>query len=237
MQKRETHEALYEITEKLRDKYNYYEDVLTNNPTATGVVEYSIINNIPLFHATDSSAEDNTHTVDEGIMHYNLFPSLRYFIYERNYFTLQQLNDRIKFFDYTKDEKKNVPMSISADSLREKKKRNPEGKKKSERMKFKMTASEMFNFAQYLIFMIRDLVPEDDDVWQFVLKTIKFLDLSYLPCYEENDLNELKETIALMHNSYQQLFNKTLKPVHHIATHYPTATRNFGPLRYLRTIR
>lgn len=239
MQKLETHEALVEIIEKLRNKNNYYEDVLENNVTATGVVEYSILNGIPLFHATDSSAEDITHIVDEGIMHYNLLPSLRYFIYERNYFTLQKLNDRIKFFNYTEDEKKNVPMPISKDFLREKKKRNKEVKKRktTERKKFKMTASEMFNFAHNLIFMIRDLVPEDDIVWQFVLTTIKFLDLSYLPCYEEDDLNEFKEAIASMHNSYKQLFNQTLKPVHHIAIHFPRDTLNFGPMRNLRTIR
>lgn len=237
MHKREMHEAVVEIVEKLRDKYNYYEDVLENNVSATGVAAYSILNYIPLFHATDSSAEDNTHIVEEGLMHYNLFPSLRYFIYERNYFTLQKLNDRIKFFDYTQDEKKNIPMPISEDKIRKKRKRNLETRKRKERMKFKMTASEMYNFAHNLIFMIRDLVPEDDIVWQFVLTTINFLDLSYLPCYEEDDINELKDTIASMLTSYQQLFDQTLKPVHHIAIHYPRDTRNFGPLRYLKTIR
>lgn len=241
MHKRETEEASVEITEKLRDTQSYYDDVLKNNYTETGVHEYSILNYITLFHATDSSGEDNTHTVDEGIWHYNLLPSLRYFVHERNYFTLEQLNDRIQFFDYTEDESKNVPMPISKENLKKIKNETNKKKitnKKKEKTKFKMTASEMSNFAHNLIFVIGDLVPENDVVWQFVLTTIKFLDLAYLPCYdEEDDINDLTETIATMHHSYQQLFKQKLKPVHHFATHYSNDTLNFGPLRYLRTIR
>lgn len=225
MHKSEMQTASIEIGEKRRNRQNYYDDVLENNLTTTGVMEYSCFNEIPMFHVTDSSAEDSTHVVDEGVLHYNLLPSLRYFIYEQNYFTLEELNRRIKFFDYNEEEKQNIPMPIIKKRLTSKKIK-----------KLKMTASEMSNFAHNLIFIIRDLVPKDDEVWKFVLTTIQFFDLSYLPCYAEEDLNELQNTITSMNDSYQQLFNNTLKPVHHFTTHYPEDTRNFGPLRYLKTI-
>lgn len=217
--------ASIEIADKRRNRHNYYEDVLKNDLSTTGVMEYSCFNEIPLFHVTDSSAEDSTHVVEEGVLHYNLLPSLRYFIYEQKYFTLEELNRRIKFFDYNEEEKQNIPMPIAKKRLTSKKIK-----------KLKMTASEMSNFAHNLIFIIGDLIPEDDEVWQFVLTTIQFFDLSYLPCYAEEDLNEMKITIARMNDSYQQLIEDTLKPVHHFTIHYPEDTRNFGPLRYLRTI-
>lgn len=213
-----------EISEERRNRLNYFDDVLINDETKTGVREYSPFNEIPFFHVTDSSGEDTTHTVDEGILHYNLLPSFHYFIYEMEFFSLKLLNERIKSFHYAEEEKQNIAMPIFEKTLKEK-------------SKFKMTASEMFNFAQNLIFIIGDLIPGNDPVWEFVLMTIKFFDLSYLPSYDENDLSELEETISLMHDRYKQLFEETLKPVHHISTHFPEDTRNFGPLKCLKTIR
>lgn len=224
MHRNETKEATREIAGKRRDKANYNADVVTQNPTETGVVEYSPLNEIPFFHVTDSSAEDNTHIVDEGILHYNLLPSLYYFIYEQKFFTLQKLNDCLKLFDFNEDERQNIPSPITQKQLKEKE-------------KLRMSASEMNNFAHNLVFIIGNLVPAQDPVWKFVQTTIRFFDLSYLPCYEDEDILLLADTIATMHQLYQNLFETALKPVHHLAIHYPNDTLNFGPLRYLRTIR
>lgn len=224
MHRSEMQRASIEIPITLRNRQNYVEDVITNDQSRTGVAEYSLFNEIPLFHVTDSSAEDSTHIIDEGILHYCLLLSLHYFIYDRKYFTLQELNKRIKLFDYCEDEKQNIPMLILEKTLKEKD-------------KLKMTASEMANFAHNLIFIIGDLIEEDDEVWKFVLTTFKFFDLAYLPCYDEEDITELSRTIALMNDTYQHLFGDRLKPVQHFGIHYPKDTRHFGPLRYLRTIR
>lgn len=224
MHRSEMQRVSVEIPEKRRNRQNYLEDVITNDQSKNGVAEYSPFNEIPLFHVTDSSAEDSTHIVDEGILHYCILPSLHYFIYDREYFTLKELNKRIKLFDYCDDEKQNIPIPILKNTL-------------TEKQKFKMTASEMSNFAHNIIFIIGDLIAEDDEVWKFVLITIKFFDLVYLPCYTEEDITELSQTIALMNDSYQHNFGETLKPVQHFAIHYPEDTRNFGPIRYLRTIR
>lgn len=225
MHRSEMQQQSIEIPEERRSRQNYEEDVITNDKSRTGIEEYSCLNEIPFFHVTDSSAEDSTHIVEEGILQYCLLPSLHYFIVVQKYFTLDELNMRLKLFDYCEDEKQNIPRPIFMKTLKEKE-------------KLKMTASEIANFAHNLIFIIGDLIEdEDDDVWKFVLTTIKFFDLAYLPCYSEEDITELANTIALMHDSYRQLSGATLMPVHHYAIHYPEDTRNFGPLRYLRTIR
>lgn len=74
-------------------------------------------------------------------------------------------------------------------------------------------------------------------MWKFVLTTIKFMDLSSLPNYEPDDIVELKDTIQTMLHNYKLLFNKFLKPVHHLATHFPSNIENFGPLRYVNCMR
>lgn len=95
MHRTETKTATAEAPEKRRNRENYNADVAKRNPAETGVVEFSPLNGIPYFHVCESSAEDITHIVDEGILHYNLLPSLYYFIYEKKYLTLQEFNNRI----------------------------------------------------------------------------------------------------------------------------------------------
>lgn len=62
---------------------------------------------------------------------------------------------------FTEDEKQNILGPISENTLKEK-------------QKFNTSAAEMFNFVQNLIFLIGDLVPEDDAILNFVQVTIRY---------------------------------------------------------------
>lgn len=55
--------------------------------------------------------------------------------------------------------------------------------------------------------------------------------------FDRSSINTLREVIATMHEMYVRLFNKTLKPKHHFATHYPSLIKIFGPLRFLSSMR
>lgn len=99
-----------------------------------------------------------------------------------------------------------------------------------------MTAAEMSHFSHNVTFMIGDLVPEHDIVWHF-LCTVKCFDMCYLPSYDDNELEEWSTVIDDMLTFYKDLFEQSLKPVHHTSIHYPADTKKFGPLRYTRTIR
>ncbi len=206
-----------------RNRDNYEEDVLANKQSATGVREFSALNYISHFHVTDSSSEDVTHLVEEGICHYNFADILYYFIYDKDYFTLEALNKRLQIFPYGEGEKSNVPRSITKEHLKND--------------SFRMSAAEMSTFTHHVTFLIGDLVPEDDVVWHFLLATVTFFDMCYLPCYEEQDIEEWKTGIFEMNNFYSSIFERTLKPVHHQASHLPNDTTRYGPLRYTRTIR
>lgn len=205
-----------------RNRVNYNEEVVMQNFDMTGIHGYSPLNNIPFFHVTESSAEDLSHSVDEGIVKYNISDALSILIYEDKLFTLEQLNRRINNFSYAPEEKSNKPGLILKEHL--------------DLSKLKMTAAETATFIQNITFMIGDLVLENHDIWQFILNTVKFFDFCYLPCYEEEDLNEWTKNIDEMHKLYIELCSH-LKPHHHIAIHFPIDTRKFGPLRYMRTIR
>lgn len=66
---------------------------------------------------------------------------------------------------------------------------------------------------------------------------IEVFDLCYLPCYDEQAINSLRNAVDFMNWGYVEIFEKDLKPVHHFLTHYPEDIINFGPVRYLKTIR
>lgn len=206
-----------------RNRDNYNEDVLMCDARATGIREYSTLNSIPYFHVTESSAEDSTHTVEEGVLRYVISDSLHSLIYIDKIITLEQLNTRMKNFSYGEQEKSNKPNIIFKEQL--------------ENEKFRMTAAEKANFVQNLTFIIGDLIPEDNDVWKLILKTVSFFDFCNLPCFEKEDIAEWREVIKEMNDLYIEVLSQHLKPHHHFATHFPTDTEKFGPLKFARTIR
>ena len=57
------------------------------------------------------------HDVLEGVLQYECKGMLKVFIREETYFTLDQLNERIKDFDYGYYNDKNKPSPISANTL------------------------------------------------------------------------------------------------------------------------
>lgn len=206
-----------------RNIRNYNEDVLINDISETGVREFSAFNNIPFFHVAESSSEDTTHSVEEGILKYNVSGALKILIYEDEIFTLEQLNKRMQDFSYGEEEKSNTPKLIT--------------KKHLDESKLKMTAAETANFVHNIPFLLGDLVPEGNEAWRLKLLTVKFFDFCYLPCYGDKDLADWKQNIADMHTSYINVCETHLKLHHHISIHFPTDTLKMGPLRYLRTIR
>lgn len=92
-----------------------------------------------------------------------------------------------------------------------------------------MTASEMMTFVYYLPLLIGDLVPEDDEVWQFLCNLISIIDILLLKSINASAINLLAIKIKTHHLDKIQLFNINLKPKDHLLTHYPNFIRRCGP--------
>lgn len=216
-----------------RTEDNYYEDVLTNNLTLTGIKAWSVFNTLPFFHVINGSQSDPVHDLLEGIYPYGHNNTLSSLILDhgRKYFTLDQLNARIKAINYGPDECGNIPAPISEKNLKD-----------PEKKKLKMTAAEMFNFTHNITFLLGDLIPEIDDdgdvdpVWTLILNMVKLLDLCYLPWYEPENIVELRDVIKVFLTDYKELFGY-FQPVFHYLIHYPTNTEIFGPQRDTRILR
>lgn len=169
------------------------------------------------------------HDVNEGILHYNLCEIILHFI-DKQFFTLEMLNKEKRNVNYGELEENNKSRNITMDNLKKK--------------KLKMTASESHSFAHHLPFILLNIISEDvqeqlesNEVWRFLLVTLRFLDMCYMSCYDSETIEKLRNTVASMNEMYVRLFNQTLKPKHHFATHYPTQIEKCGPLRYMSSMR
>lgn len=218
----ETQKATIEDPSMIRNEENYDEDVSVENKKETGIKRNSIFNTIYLFHVTHSAGVDIMHDLSEGVLRYNMCSIILYFI-KKKIFTLKTLNDRKRTFNYDYPDRGNKSVNIKVEKLK--------------KGKVQMSASEMMTFFSNFGFLVGDLIPSNDNVWKFFLKTVEVVDLVYLTSYTDTDLLNLKNSISEMNNMYIRLFKKTLKPKHHNLTHYPRLTRKFGPLRFISSLR
>lgn len=207
----------------MRNRKNYEEDLKAKDFKQTGIKEDSFVNLIFLCHATISLGIDIMHDVFEGISHYNLCEIILAFIRD-DYCTLDELNRLKADLSYGDVENGDKSPPITMERLQSR--------------RLLMSASEMQCFAHHFSLIVGDLIPDQNyPVWKFLLETIKFVDLLFLPSYTEQDLNKLATAIATMNSMYKRIFGVKLKPKHHHVTHYPTMIRRFGPLYYISSIR
>lgn len=201
----------------LRTISNYNSD-LANLSETRGIIKNSLLNDIPSFHVVYNYYVDIMHDVFEGICHYSICHAINYFI-KMKYLDIVILNSRKQSFEYGPKEIGNISGKIEPHHLNQK--------------KLKMTARQMMTFITYFPLMVGDMIPADDDVWNFTINLIEIIDL--LLCFEinESDIILLENKIKKLNSDYIMLFNDTLKPKFHNLTHYPNIIRQSGPLRKL----
>jgi hypothetical protein len=207
----------------LRNQHNYDTDLEVNNVTMTGINERCAFNDINTFHVVDNLCVDIMHDIFEGVCHYDLTHIILYFTESTAIFNLKYLNNRLSLFDYTYGELNDKCGMIKQEHLMKR--------------KFNMSASEMMSFVHIFPLLIGDLIPEDDNVWQFFLTLLKIIDILLCRNIDNSTVLYLESLISEHHESYVQLFHDTLKPKHHFMLHYPHIIKQIGPLRLIWCMR
>ena len=101
---RETHK---QHCEKLKD-------LLYNHVTTTyGLTRDSILKSSKFFHILDGLVPDGMHDILEGSLQYEVKELLKYFVNIKNYFTLDELNNKINEFPYVLTDKATRPATIA----------------------------------------------------------------------------------------------------------------------------
>lgn len=205
-----------------RTKDNYNNSILFINPSATGVKQNCIFNELKYFHVTNNMYVDPMHDLAEGICHYDIILILKYYIHTTKLFTLDTLNHKIASFNYG-PEKSNKPPSVNSDFCN--------------KLKLSMSASEMLCFIRCFSLFIGHLVPHGCEVWNLYLHLRCIIDIVYARHINENMIKILEHHIKEHHMIYLNISKDTLKPKFHHLIHYPFVMRNIGPLCNITCIR
>ena len=98
----------------LRTEENYSTDVKT---LARGIREECVFNKIPSFYVTRNIAFDPDHDILEEDLRYETAEVLSNFIKESQFFSLESLNNKIRFFDYGAKNYMNFPPHVKKEWL------------------------------------------------------------------------------------------------------------------------
>jgi len=144
--KNESKYQVIENEEYLRNIDNYNSDSLS---LSYGVKEICIWHELSNFHVTNNLSCDLMHDMLEGVLRYDMAQIISHLI-KKKYFSLEQLNERIKYFKFSEADTGNpIPLIIS------------EHLKKRYIM---MSASEMLALSIYFCILVGDLVPSSEPV-------------------------------------------------------------------------
>ena len=151
---------------------------------------------VPGFMATKCILHDPMHILLEGIVPLETKLLLAHCV-ENMYFTIEELNGIIRNFEYTDDERRDIPVEISWQNVQS-------------NTKLKQTAQSMKNLLVLLPFMVGDCIPENDDVWVNYLRLIQITLLTFSSVTSNRTLDKLKVLIA----SHQDCGYQTSEETH-----------------------
>lgn len=177
-----------------------------------GIKEKCIWNSFEYFHIYKNITCDLMHDLTEGVHRYGMALIIKSLI-DENYFSLDRLNSRIKYFKYNTSEK-NIPPPINFQHLINK--------------SLTMSASEMLCLVRNFVFIVGDLV-EDNPVWNYYLILLEITNILTSQTFSLGLIDYLKGLIEEHHQQYLNLFQSKLKPKHHFLIHYPSIIKKIGP--------
>lgn len=208
-----------------RNRENYEQHVMLNDPSSTGVKENSCLNKLNYFHITENTCVDIMHDILEGVAPLEVRLMLRHFIYEekKKRFDLELLNHRMTTFDYGYGNEKNKPTVIL--NLR------------TSENAVKQTASQMWCLIQVLPFLIGDVVSPTSQHWHLFILLKEICSIVFAPVVTYGLAAFLKELIIEHHTMFKKLYERNLIPKHHFMIHYPRMMVMFGPISQMWCMR
>lgn len=201
----------------LRNRVNYIEDVIRNDPSKTGLRHECDLNS-ESFHVTENLEGDILHDWDEGILH-KVMAFVVTKLIEAGFFTLKALNHRMSLLDFGQYS----PLYRTKLSVDDKDLEN----------KFKMTGSEMQSFAKNFGILVGDLVSEGNEIWQLYLSLVQCLDLVLAKTLPKSSLTTLQYHLKELGNRCLSLGNTFTFKFHKILWHYPRIIEHSGPVCHL----
>lgn len=177
-----------------------------------GIKQYCVLNELKYFHILDNMSVDIMHDIFEGIAAFLLKDIFEY-CSANGIIPSKKLQSMIESYNYGTLSKKNVPSKLCI-----------------EKKNLGQNASQLqclFAHVGIIFFKYRSELQESWFCIETLNKIIRII-MSYR--IEERDIIELSKAIHDHLSFYQTYFKKSLKPKHHLLSHYETIIRRMGPV-------
>ncbi len=194
-----------------------------NDFARTGVHERSVFNNLRDFHVTKNFSVDLAHDFFEGICPRNMTQIIYNLIHKHEWFSLQQLNERIKVFN--KSLKRSNKIGIITEEMLKNK-------------KIKSSAIEMLNFVETFALIISGLIVDEyAKEWLLYLNLRDILSILMSETINEKEI-VLCEFLIIEHLILHfDCFDSNFLAKHHLLIHYPHILHHIGPVTQIWTLR
>lgn len=193
----------------------------------SGVQRPCPLNDLRSFHCVTNYNLDIMHDMLEGVCPYEVKLVLRQLVLMDHLISLNEINQRIKSFHYSFNDRKNKPSAVLPDRLR-----NITDHKLGQK------ASQMWCFIRMLPLLIGDRVPHDNVYYKLILLLVQSMDIIYAPLVTVSHTVYLKHLIYDHHNHFASIFpqNRMINKHHHMV-HYPNCIRMCGPLTSMQCLK
>lgn len=171
---------------KETDYYNHLESQL-------GLKEECVWHDLHDFHVYKNLTCDVMHDLCEGVHRYSMAFIINKLIADQ-YFSLETLNSRIKYFTYQSFEK-NVPAEITRNRLNN--------------GCIIISASEMLCLVRNFVYMVGDLIPIHNLIWENYLQLREITDILMSQAISQDMLAYLRTLIEEHHSLYLTLYGKS----------------------------
>jgi hypothetical protein len=204
---------IMECDNLLRNRESYAIDIEQRNPSESGIKEECCYNKIGSYHVCENVYCDIMHDLFEGVCRYVLQKLLKYFIFDKKFFSYTTLATRMKFFKF---DHSSVPSCPSERTIKEE--------------SFHMGAIEMLNVVLGLPLIIGSFVPEGDKCWNVFLLLRQVVLISMGLSFSLDELKYMGTVVAEFIHEYCIVFQSNATIKFHNLTHYPSIIRSLGPM-------
>ena len=201
---------------ELRDEVNYKNLLASGNPKQSGIKHECVFHKLNNFHVTRNIAVDAMHDILEGVARYDMARILYHLIYEKKMFSLDDLNFRLRAFDYGFKNSVNKPQPICESHIKN--------------GYIVMSSSEMMCFLNNFSLIVGHYVPESNDYWKLYLILRNIVTIVWSADVHKDLHIYLGVIIEEYLTLLLTLVPNGMKPKHHFLIHYPRCMYQFGPL-------
>ena len=184
-----------------------------------GIQERSVLGELSQFDITKQLPQDLMHILLEGTVQYGVRYVLQHVI-NNGLMTLNQLNSKFTQMRLGYRDEANRPCPLRETMFNG-----------QEKYKLKQTAEQARIFLKYLLFILRDYVPNDNPYYRLVLQITSIVQICFSPVISTETIEELQNAIEAHLRLIKELFpDVNITPKMHYMLHIPRQIMNLGPL-------